>query len=173
MIVGTCCLLFLQHQQLITTFLRVQQLDSSKGVYVAKCLHWLRFGGTNRFTYDFSNIDKSWSTPFNPSHNFKCTDKEDCCKWTPKAGPYLFWSDNSPYDNFSNSSISEAIPNRYSQHRVKYLAEECASASFSSQVTLPFSMHASLTGLTSPLPAPCCTPSRASKVTHLVLFAHR
>jgi hypothetical protein len=68
-----------------------------------------------------------WLSATWPDHeapNYKCTDIQDCCKWFPKSD-FLFWSDRAPYDTFTDKNITEYIPNRYPQARVKYLSQEC------------------------------------------------
>ena len=84
------------------------------------CFDWLSFGGTQYKTTGFKNIDQS-------DAGFECNDKTDCCKYTPKAGPALFWVDRAPYDDFTGTDLDAYIPNRYSQHRMKYQAKPCAS----------------------------------------------
>lgn len=81
----------------------------------ANCFDWLSFGGTQYKTTGFESLTQA--TP-----GFQCLDREDCCKFTPKAGPALLWVDSAPYDDFSSSSLSEYIPGRFSQHRMKYMA---------------------------------------------------
>ena len=86
------------------------------------CYDWLSFGGTQFKTTGFKNIGQSTA-------GFECTDKTDCCKYTPKAGPALFWVDQTPYDTFTGTTLDTYIPHRYSQHRMKYQAKSCAPLS--------------------------------------------
>eukprot|EP00892_Ulva_mutabilis_P004822 jgi/Ulvmu1/2711/UM014_0167.1 len=81
----------------------------------ANCFDWLSFGGTQYKTTGFESITQA--TP-----GFECQERQDCCKYTPKAGPALLWADSAPYDDFTNASLSQYIPGRFSQHRMKYMA---------------------------------------------------
>jgi hypothetical protein len=73
-----------------------------------------------------------WMSPTAPEIDkhtvMGCLDIKDCCKWVPKSD-FLFWSDRAPYDTFTDKNISELIPNRYPQARVKYLSQECVPVS--------------------------------------------
>ena len=95
----------------------------------ANCYDWLSFGGTQYKTTGFKNIDQS--TP-----GFECNGKTDCCKYTPKAGPALFWVDQAPYNTFDGTTLDTYIPDRYSQHRMKYQAKACATLSMRATLLL-------------------------------------
>lgn len=102
---------------LLCVFVHVQ--DSG----TANCFDWLSFGGTQFKTTGFDSITTA-------NTGFECLDRQDCCKFTPKAGPALLWADSAPFNDFSNSSLSEYIPGRFSQHRMKYMANAYDATSF-------------------------------------------
>jgi hypothetical protein len=97
------------------------------------CYKFLKYGGTYRPTWHFRMLEERscWLSAVWPDHeapNYKCTDIQDCCKWFPTSD-FLFWSDRAPYDTFTDKNITEYIPNRYPQARVKYLSQECVPVS--------------------------------------------